>query len=95
VQATLRMCGANESDGISRSNRRAKVTKIGAIKHQDGRMLGAEMMTTATEARVAEVTQVWPRPGDTTPVQDVSFLHQYRQPSLRGWMLQVSGGFPP
>jgi hypothetical protein len=89
------MFGTNESDGISRSNRRAKATKIAAIKDKDGRMLGAEMMTTATEARVAEVTQVWPRPGDTTPVQEVSFLHQHRQPKLRGWMLQVSGGFPP
>ena len=58
-------------------------------------IIGEEMMTMATEARVAEVTHLWPRPGDTTPVQEVSFLHQHRQPSLRGWMLKVSGGSPP
>ena len=47
---------------------------MGTIKDKDGRTLGEEMMTMATEARVAEVTHVWPRPGDTTPVQKVSFV---------------------
>ena len=58
-------------------------------------MLGEEMMTMATDARVAKVTHAWPRPGDTTPVREVSSLHQHRQARLWGWMLQVSGGSPP
>jgi hypothetical protein len=28
----------------------------------------------ATEGTVGEVTYMWPRPGDTTPVQKVSFV---------------------
>ena len=43
-------------------------------------MLGEEMMTMATDARVAKVTHAWPRPGDTTPVREVSSLHRHRQP---------------
>ena len=94
-RATLTMFCANESAGIPKAQPALKARKIVAVKAKDGRTLGEEMMTTATEARAAEVTRVWPHPGDTTPVQEVSFLHQHRQPSLRCWMLQVSRGSPP
>jgi hypothetical protein len=32
------------------------------------------MMKVAVEGKLAEVTYMWPRPGDTMPVQKVSFV---------------------
>jgi len=68
----LYMFCANLSDGILTAHPALKGTKIETIKDKNGKALGEEMMKVATEGKVAEVTYVWPRPGDTTPVQTVS-----------------------
>ena len=70
----LYMFCANMSDGILTAHPALKGTKIETIKDKDGKALGEEMMKVAAEGKVAEVTYVWPRPGDTTPVQKVSFV---------------------
>jgi signal transduction histidine kinase len=70
----LYMFCANTSDGILTAHPALKGTKIETIKDKDGKALGEEMMKVAAEGKVGEVTYVWPRPGDTTPVQKVSFV---------------------
>jgi signal transduction histidine kinase len=65
---------ANVGDGILTAHPALKGTKIQTIKDKDGKALGEEMMKVATEGKVGEVTYMWPRPGDTTPVQKVSFV---------------------
>ena len=65
---------ANVGDGILTAHPALKGTKIQTIKDKDGKALGEEMMKIATKGKVGEVTYMWPRPGDTTPVQKVSFV---------------------
>jgi signal transduction histidine kinase len=70
----LYMFCANVSDGILTAHPALKGTKIETIKDKDGKALGQEMMNVASEGKISEVTYVWPRPGDTKPVQKVSFV---------------------
>ena len=70
----LYMFCANASDGILTAHPALKGTKIETIKDKNGKALGEEMMKVASDGKVAEVTYMWPRPGDTTPVQKVSFV---------------------
>jgi signal transduction histidine kinase len=70
----LYMFCANVNDGILTAHPALKGTKIQTIKDKDGKALGEEMMKVAAEGKVSEVTYMWPRPGDTTPVQKVSFV---------------------
>jgi signal transduction histidine kinase len=65
---------ANASDGILTAHPALKGTKMETIKDKDGKPLGEEMMKVAVEGKLAEVTYMWPRPGDTMPVQKVSFV---------------------
>jgi signal transduction histidine kinase len=65
---------ANVSDGVLIAHPALKGTKLQSIKDKDGKALGEEMMKVAAEGKVDEVGYMWPRPGDTTPVQKVSFV---------------------
>ncbi|MGE0768743.1 MAG: cache domain-containing protein [Hyphomicrobiaceae bacterium] len=65
---------ANASDGILTAHPALKGTKIETIKDKNGKALGEELIKVASEGRVAEVSYMWPRPDDTTPVQKVSFV---------------------
>jgi signal transduction histidine kinase len=49
-------------------------TKLQSIKDKDGKALGEEMMKIATQDKLGEVSYMYPRPGDTAPVQKVSFV---------------------
>jgi signal transduction histidine kinase len=44
------------------------------LKDKTGKAMGAEMLTVAAEGKVAEVSYMWPRPGNTEPVQKVSYV---------------------
>ncbi len=44
------------------------------LKDKAGKGLGAEMYKVAAEGKIAEVSYMWPRPGQTEPVQKVSFV---------------------
>ncbi len=44
------------------------------LKDKAGKALGEEMYKVAAEGKVAEVAYMWPRPGQTEPVQKVSFV---------------------
>lgn len=44
------------------------------LKDKAGKALGEEMYKTAQEGKIAEVAYMWPRPGQTDPVQKVSYV---------------------
>ncbi|HEX7588922.1 MAG TPA: cache domain-containing protein, partial [Anaerolineae bacterium] len=44
------------------------------LKDKTGKPLGEEVLSTAEEGKVKEVAYMWPRPGQTDPVQKVSFV---------------------
>ena len=44
------------------------------LKDKGGKPLGEEIYATAKEGEVKEVSYMWPRPGQTDPVQKVSFV---------------------
>jgi signal transduction histidine kinase len=44
------------------------------LKDKAGKALGEEMYKVAQEGKVAEVSYMWPRPGQTDPVQKVSYV---------------------
>jgi signal transduction histidine kinase len=70
----LYMFCANVSDGVLTAHPALKGTKMETIKDKNGKALGEEMMKVAAEGKIAEVTYMWPRPGDTAPVDKVSFV---------------------
>jgi signal transduction histidine kinase len=44
------------------------------LKDKTGKPLGEEILSVAEEGKVKEVAYMWPRPGQTDPVQKVSFV---------------------
>ena len=40
----------------------------------NGKPFGAEMYQVAEEAKIKEVSSVWPKPGGTEPVEKVSYV---------------------
>jgi len=44
------------------------------LKDKTGKPLGEEILSAAEEGKVKEVSYMWPRPGQTDPVQKVSFV---------------------
>jgi signal transduction histidine kinase len=44
------------------------------LKDKTGKALGEEIYKAAQEGKVAEVSYMWPRPGQTNPVQKVSYV---------------------
>ncbi len=44
------------------------------LKDKAGKGLGAEMYDVAKEGKINEVSYMWPRPGQTEPVQKVSYV---------------------
>lgn len=44
------------------------------LKDKAGKPLGEEMYKVAQEGKITEVSYMWPRPGQTDPVQKVSYV---------------------
>jgi signal transduction histidine kinase len=44
------------------------------LKDKTGKPLGEEMYKVAQDGKVSEVSYMWPRPGQTDPVQKVSYV---------------------
>ena len=66
---------ANAGDAIITAHPTLKGQNLRELKDKNGKALGEEIMKTATEGKVDEVSYMWPRPGaDTTPVQKVTFV---------------------
>ncbi|WP_119681585.1 cache domain-containing protein [Indioceanicola profundi] len=44
------------------------------LKDKTGKALGEEIYKTAEEGEINEVSYMWPRPGETEPVQKISYV---------------------
>ena len=65
---------ANASDGILTAHPYLKGEHLQEIVGKKGYPLGEEIMKTATEGKVNEVTYWWPRPGTDKPLEKRTFF---------------------
>lgn len=64
---------ANASDGILTAHPYLKGEHLQDIKGKKGFPLGQEIMRTATEGKVSQVSYWWPRPGSDKPLEKHTF----------------------
>ena len=64
---------ANTSDGILTAHPNLKGENLQEIKGKKGFPLGQEIMRTAAEGEIKEVTYWWPRPGSDKPLEKRTF----------------------
>ena len=64
---------ANTSDGILTAHPYLKGENLQEIKGKKGFPLGQEIMRTAAEGEIKEVTYWWPRPGSDKPLEKRTF----------------------
>jgi hypothetical protein len=64
---------ANASDGILTAHPYLKCEQLQDIVGKKGFPLGKEIMRTATEGQIKEVTYWWPRPGSDKPLEKHTF----------------------
>ena len=65
---------ANASDGVETAHPTHRGEKLTDVKDVNGFAFGEQMMRTATEGQISEISYMWPRPGSDTPVQKVTFF---------------------
>jgi len=65
---------ANASDGVLTSHPYLKGEHLQEIVGKKGYPLGEEIMKTATEGKISEVTYWWPRPGTDKPLEKRTFF---------------------
>ena len=65
---------ANASDGILTAHPYLKGEHLQEIVGKKGYPLGEEIMKTATEGKINEVTYWWPRPGTDKPLEKRTFF---------------------
>jgi len=64
---------ANASDGVLTAHPHLKGEHLQDISGKKGYPLGKEIMQTATEGKISEVTYWWPRPGSEKPLEKRTF----------------------
>ena len=64
---------ANASDGVLTAHPNLKGEHLQDIVGKKGYPLGKEIMQTATEGTISEVTYFWPRPGSDKPLEKRTF----------------------
>jgi hypothetical protein len=64
---------ANASDGVLTAHPYLKGEQLQDIVGKKGFPLGKEIMRTATEGKIKEVTYWWPRPGSEKPLEKRTF----------------------
>jgi hypothetical protein len=79
---------ANASDGILTAHPYLKGEHLQEIVGKKGFPLGKEIMRTATEGKINEVTYWWPRPGSDTPLEKHTFYTRVGKSKLRRRLLQ-------
>ena len=65
---------ANASDGIVTTHPTLKCKDLSEIKGKHGAPFGKEIMQTAAEGTIKEVTDWWPRPGSDKPLEKKTFF---------------------
>ena len=81
---------ANASDGVLTAHPYLKGEHLQDIKGKKGFPLGQEIMRTATEGKISEVTYWLPRPGSDKPLEKHTFFTRVGDQDLRGRLLQVN-----
>ena len=64
---------ANASDGVLTAHPYLKGEHLQDISGKKGYPLGKEIMQTATEGKISEVSYWWPRPGSEKPLEKRTF----------------------
>jgi Single Cache domain 2 len=64
---------ANASDGILTAHPINKGKELRDIEGKHGAPFGQEIVQTATEGTIKEVTYWWPRPGSNKPLEKITF----------------------
>src|SRR5262245_52391300 len=64
----LYACSANVTDGIYTAHAGQKRKQLKAIVRKKGSPLGKDIMDTAPEGKISEITSWWPRPGSDKPL---------------------------
>src|SRR5688572_17588626 len=67
---------ANASDGVITAHPYLKGEHLQDIVGKKGFPLGQEIMRTATEGKISQVSYWWPRPGSDKPLEKHSFYTQ-------------------
>ena len=65
---------ANAADGTETAHPTHRGVNLNDVKDVNGHAFGAEIMKTAKEGEVDEVTYMWPRPGSDVPAEKVTFI---------------------
>lgn len=65
-------CGG--PDGMFTAHPSLTGKSLRSLQDKTGKALGEEIYATATEGSIAEVAYMWPRPGETDPVQKISYV---------------------
>jgi signal transduction histidine kinase len=65
-------CGGPDGNFTAHPSLNGKSMKD--LKDKAGVAMGEEMYKAASEGKVSEVSYMWPRPGNTEPVQKVSYV---------------------
>ena len=65
---------ANASDGIVTAHPTLKGKDLSEIEGKHGAPFGKEIMQTAAEGTIKEVTDWWPRPGSDKPLEKTTFF---------------------
>jgi signal transduction histidine kinase len=65
---------ANASDGILTAHPALKGELLTDINDRKGFPLGQEIMGTASEGKISEVTYWWPRPGSEESLEKVTYF---------------------
>jgi hypothetical protein len=67
-------CAGPDGKLTAHVNPSLRGTDIKALIDKNGKKLGEEIVKAGTEGKVAEVEYMFPRPGQTEPVQKVSYV---------------------
>jgi signal transduction histidine kinase len=65
-------CGG--PDGVFTAHPSLAGKSLMDLKDKNGKALGQEVYAAAKEGEIAEVSYVWPRPGESDPVQKVAYV---------------------
>ncbi|MFC7335384.1 cache domain-containing protein [Rhodocista pekingensis] len=65
-------CGG--PDGLFTAHPSLTGKSLRDLKDKTGKALGEEIYGTAAEGKISEVSYMWPRPGETEPVQKVTYV---------------------
>jgi signal transduction histidine kinase len=64
---------ADASTGVETAHPTHKGFKLSDIKDANGFAFGEQMMKTATEGKISEITYLWPKPASEEPVQKLTY----------------------